>query len=158
MWEFFDRLVSLALPRIRDFRGLDPRAFDGRGNYTFGLTEQLIFPEIDYDKVAQVRGMDITWSRRRRTTRKEGRCSLRWASRSRGSRSWWRRPSGRNEMAKKALVNKQQGRSRFKVREYTSCRRCGRSRAVYKRFLLCRICFRELAHAGELPGVTKASW
>ena len=60
MWEFYDRLVSLALPRIRDFRGLDPRSFDGRGNYTFGVTEQLIFPEIDYDKVAQVRGMDIT--------------------------------------------------------------------------------------------------
>jgi large subunit ribosomal protein L5 len=60
MWEFFDRLVSLAIPRIRDFRGLDPRSFDGRGNYTFGLTEQLIFPEIDYDKVVQVRGMDIT--------------------------------------------------------------------------------------------------
>jgi large subunit ribosomal protein L5 len=60
MWEFFDRLVSLALPRIRDFRGLDNRSFDGRGNYTFGVTEQLIFPEIDYDKVAQVRGMDVT--------------------------------------------------------------------------------------------------
>jgi large subunit ribosomal protein L5 len=60
MWEFLDRLVSLALPRIRDFRGLDPRAFDGHGNYTMGVTEQLIFPEIDYDKVAKVRGMDIT--------------------------------------------------------------------------------------------------
>ena len=51
MWEFFDRLISLAIPRIRDFRGLPPTAFDGRGNYTFGVTEQLIFPEIDYDKV-----------------------------------------------------------------------------------------------------------
>jgi large subunit ribosomal protein L5 len=60
MWEFYDRLVSLALPRIRDFRGLDRRSFDGHGNYTFGVTEQLIFPEIDYDRVAQVRGMDIT--------------------------------------------------------------------------------------------------
>ena len=60
MWEFYDRLVSLALPRIRDFRGLDPRSFDGRGNYTFGVTEQLIFPEIDYDKVDAPRGMDIT--------------------------------------------------------------------------------------------------
>jgi large subunit ribosomal protein L5 len=60
MWEFFDRLVTLALPRIRDFRGLDPNAFDGRGNYTLGVTEQLIFPEIDYDKVVKVRGMDIT--------------------------------------------------------------------------------------------------
>ena len=59
MWEFFDRLVSLAIPRIRDFRGLDPDSFDGRGNYTFGITEQLIFPEIDYDKVDTTRGMDI---------------------------------------------------------------------------------------------------
>jgi large subunit ribosomal protein L5 len=60
MWEFFDRLVSLAIPRIRDFRGLSPDSFDGRGNYTFGVTEQLIFPEIDYDKVDAPRGMDIT--------------------------------------------------------------------------------------------------
>jgi len=60
MWEFLDRLLSTALPRIRDFRGLDPEAFDGSGNYTIGVTEQLIFPEIDYDKVAKVRGMDIT--------------------------------------------------------------------------------------------------
>ncbi len=60
MWEFIDRLVSIAIPRIRDFRGLNPGSFDGRGNFTLGLTEQLIFPEIDYDKVAKVRGMDIT--------------------------------------------------------------------------------------------------
>jgi len=60
MWEFLDRLVTIALPRIRDFRGLSLRAFDGRGNYTIGVSEQLIFPEIDYDRVAQVRGMDIT--------------------------------------------------------------------------------------------------
>jgi large subunit ribosomal protein L5 len=60
MWEFLDRLISLAIPRIRDFRGLPPRGFDGRGNYTFGVTEQLIFPEIDYDKIDAPRGMDIT--------------------------------------------------------------------------------------------------
>ncbi|MEZ5342575.1 MAG: 50S ribosomal protein L5 [Acidimicrobiales bacterium] len=60
MWEFFDRLVTLAIPRIRDFRGLNPKSFDGRGNYTFGLTEQLMFPEIDYDTVDVQRGMDIT--------------------------------------------------------------------------------------------------
>jgi large subunit ribosomal protein L5 len=60
MWEFLDRLLSIALPRIRDFRGLPPKAFDGKGNYTIGVTEQLIFPEIDYDKVPRVRGMDIT--------------------------------------------------------------------------------------------------
>ncbi len=60
MYEFFDRLVSLALPRIRDFRGVSPKAFDGRGNYTLGLKEQLIFPEIKYDEVASIHGMDIT--------------------------------------------------------------------------------------------------
>jgi large subunit ribosomal protein L5 len=60
MWEFLDRLLSLALPRIRDFRGLSPKQFDGRGNYTFGLTEQVMFHEIDQDKIDRVRGMDIT--------------------------------------------------------------------------------------------------
>jgi large subunit ribosomal protein L5 len=60
MWEFLDRLISLAIPRIRDFRGLSPKGFDGRGNYTFGVTEQLIFPEIEYDKVDVQRGMNIT--------------------------------------------------------------------------------------------------
>jgi large subunit ribosomal protein L5 len=60
MWEFIDRLVSLALPRIRDFRGLNPSSFDGHGNYTLGVTEQLIFPEIDYDKIVKVTGMDVT--------------------------------------------------------------------------------------------------
>ncbi len=60
MWEFYDRLVSLAIPRIRDFRGMSTTQFDGRGNYTFGLNEQLVFPEIDYDKIDTVRGMNIT--------------------------------------------------------------------------------------------------
>ena len=60
MWEFLDRLVTLALPRIRDFRGVSPKSFDGRGNYTLGLKEQLIFPEIQYDEVASIHGMDIT--------------------------------------------------------------------------------------------------
>lgn len=61
MWEFYDRLVATAIPRIRDFRGMSTKSFDGRGNYTFGVTEQLIFPEIDYDKIDRVRGMDITF-------------------------------------------------------------------------------------------------
>lgn len=59
MWEFFDRLMSTALPRVRDFRGCNPNSFDGRGNYTMGLTEQLIFPEIEYDKIDKIRGMDV---------------------------------------------------------------------------------------------------
>jgi len=60
MWEFLERLVSIAIPRIRDFRGLNPKSFDGRGNYSMGVKEQIIFPEIDYDKVDKIRGMDIT--------------------------------------------------------------------------------------------------
>ena len=75
MWEFFDRLVTLAIPRIRDFRGLSPKSFDGRGNYTFGLTEQLMFPEIDYDTVDVPRGMDITIVTTA-TTNEEGRALL----------------------------------------------------------------------------------
>jgi len=75
MWEFFDRLIALAIPRIRDFRGLSPRGFDGRGNYSFGVTEQLIFPEIDYDRVAKVRGMNITFVTTARTD-DEGRAFL----------------------------------------------------------------------------------
>ncbi len=75
MWEFLDRLISLAIPRIRDFRGLPPNAFDGRGNYTFGVDEQLIFPEIDYDKIDTVRGMDITIVTTARTN-DEGRALL----------------------------------------------------------------------------------
>ena len=74
-WEFFDRLLSLAIPRIRDFRGLSPRSFDGHGNYTFGVTEQLIFPEIDYDKIDTTRGMDITIVTTARTN-EEGRALL----------------------------------------------------------------------------------
>jgi len=60
MWEFLDRLISIALPRTRDFKGLSPKSFDGRGNYNFGLEEQTVFPEIDYDKVDKIRGMNIT--------------------------------------------------------------------------------------------------
>jgi large subunit ribosomal protein L5 len=62
MWEFTDRLFNLALPAVRDFRGVAPKAFDGRGNYTLGVKEQIIFPEIDYDKVDKVRGMNITFT------------------------------------------------------------------------------------------------
>ncbi len=76
MYEFYDRLINVAVPRIRDFRGLNPRSFDGRGNYTVGLTEQIIFPEINYDKVAKVRGMDVTIVTTARTD-EEGRELLR---------------------------------------------------------------------------------
>jgi large subunit ribosomal protein L5 len=76
MYEFLERLVSIAIPRIRDFRGISPKSFDGRGNFAMGVTEQIIFPEIDYDKVDAVRGMDITITTTARTD-DEGRALLR---------------------------------------------------------------------------------
>jgi large subunit ribosomal protein L5 len=75
MFEFLDRLINIAIPRIRDFRGLNPRAFDGRGNYSMGVREQIIFAEIDYDKIDAIRGMDITISTTARTD-EEGRALL----------------------------------------------------------------------------------
>jgi large subunit ribosomal protein L5 len=79
MWEFYDRFINVAVPRIRDFRGLNPRSFDGRGNYTLGLTEQIIFPEINLDKVGKIRGMDVTIVTSARTD-EEGRELLRLMS------------------------------------------------------------------------------
>lgn len=75
MWEFLDRLINLAIPRIRDFRGLSPKSFDGNGNYTFGVTEQLIFPEVSYDSIDTIRGMDITITTTA-TTNEEGKALL----------------------------------------------------------------------------------
>ena len=75
MWEFFDRLVHIAIPRVRDFRGLNSKSFDGRGNYSMGVREQIIFPEIEYDKVDKIRGMDITITTTARTD-EEGRALL----------------------------------------------------------------------------------
>jgi large subunit ribosomal protein L5 len=77
MYEFLDRLVSIALPRIRDFRGLDPGSFDGRGNYSLGIREQIIFPEIDYDSVASVRGLDVTITTSAQTTDEQALALLR---------------------------------------------------------------------------------
>ncbi|UZE95820.1 50S ribosomal protein L5 [Alkalimarinus alittae] len=75
MWEFFERLVDIAIPRVRDFRGLNPKSFDGRGNYSMGVREQIIFPEIDYDKVDKIRGLDITITTSAKTD-EEGRSLL----------------------------------------------------------------------------------
>lgn len=75
MYEFLDRLISIAIPRVRDFRGLNPRSFDGQGNYSMGVREQIIFPEIEYEKIDRVRGMDITFSTTARTD-EEGRALL----------------------------------------------------------------------------------
>ena len=79
MYEFLDRLMSVAIPRIRDFRGLNPRSFDGRGNYSMGVREQIIFPEIDYDAIDQVRGLDVTITTRSEERRVGKECRSRWS-------------------------------------------------------------------------------
>ena len=179
MWEFLDRLIAVAIPRIRDFRGLPANSWDGHGNYTFGLNDQTVFTEIEYDKIDVQRGMDITIvttattdarghgiARRVRFPVPEGRRRLSWrlANAHRVVQSVAAGPPRRNdrvgniEMAKKALINKANKKPKFKVRGYTRCRRCGRPRAVFRKFGLCRVCLRELAHAGEIPGLTKSSW
>ena len=149
MWEFLDRLLALALPRIRDFRGLSDRQFDGRGNYTFGLTEQVMFHEINQDKIDRSRGMDITVVTTA-TNDDEGRALLKQLG--------FPFKEGTTDMAKTGLRVKAARKPKFAVRGYTRCQRCGRPKAVYRKFGLCRICLREMAHAGELPGVTKSSW
>ncbi len=126
MYEFLDRLVSIALPRIRDFRGLDPGSFDGRGNYSLGIREQIIFPEIDYDAIAAVRGLDVAI-----TTS---------APDDEGARALLRGlglpfADDRREseyMAKKSMIAKAARPQRFKVRAYSRCNRCGRPRAVFR--------------------------
>jgi large subunit ribosomal protein L5 len=95
MWEFLDRLIAVAIPRIRDFRGLPAHSWDGRGNYTFGLNDQTVFPEIDYDKIDVQRGMDITIVTTATTTRAARRCSMRSGSRSRRASTPTRAPSKR---------------------------------------------------------------
>ena len=135
MYEFLDRLVNLALPRVRDFRGVNPNAFDGRGNYALGIKEQIIFPEIEYDKVDKVRGMDIIFVTTANTDEE-----------------------ARESMARTAMKAKQQRKAKFSTQAYNRCRICGRPHAYLKKYGICRICFRELAYKGQIPGVKKASW
>ena len=152
MYEFLDRLVNLALPRVRDFRGVNPNAFDGRGNYALGIKEQLIFPEIEYDKVDKVRGMDIIFVTTAKTD-EEARelfdiiqhavCKI---------------VRRKLFMAKTSMKIKQQRPAKFSTREYNRCRICGRPHAYLRKYGICRICFRELAYKGQIPGVKKASW
>ena len=156
MWEFLDRLISIALPRIRDFRGLSPSSFDGRGNYSLGVREQIIFPEIDYDSISTIRGSRHRNHHERRERRAGARAPLRarHAVRGRG------RTKGAVEKAWRRSHSASSSRARRATRCATTaaCNRCGRPRAVFRKFGLCRICLRELAHQGGIPGMTKSSW
>ncbi len=191
-YEFLDRLTSVAIPRIRDFRGLNPRSFDGHGNYSMGVREQIIFPEIDYDSIDQVRGIDITITTSANSDIEAfallqalgmpfaaqgrpagfdddagGSTDVRAPTPTRAptcprASTPMRAPTPPTRehrlMAKTSLRVKQARPPKFKTRAYTRCNRCGRPHSVYRKFGLCRICLRELAHNGQIPGMTKSSW
>ena len=145
MYEFLDRLVSIAMPRIRDFRGISARAFDGRGNYNMGVKEQIIFPEIEYDKIDAIRGMNITIT----TTAKIGQRGEGAARRPSVSRSGTRSTRGNHFMAKTAVINRDKKRREI-VKKYAARRkelladrgqhRSSRPRNATRRARSCRSC------------------
>ena len=151
MYEFVDRLFNVALPRVRDFRGINPNAFDGRGNYSLGLKEQLIFPEIEYDKIDKVRGMDIAFVTTAKTD-EESRELLTLMG------APFAKYGGKGSVAKTSKKVSQKRTPKYSTRAYNRCKICGRPHAYLRKFGICRICFRELAYKGQIPGVKKASW
>ena len=148
MWEFLDRLLTIALPRIRDFRGLSAEAVRRQRQLHLRAQRAVDVPRDRHrpDRPAARHG------HHGRHHGQDGRRGTRAAQAARLP------VQGELIMAKTALINKAKRKPKFKVRGYTRCNRCGRPHSVYKKFGLCRICLREMAHAGELPGVTKSSW
>ena len=149
MYEFLDRLFDVALPRVRDFRGINPNSFDGRGNDNMGIKEQLIFPEIDYDKIDKVRGMDICLvatanndEEARELLSSDGRpvCEIR------------RDCCGQNFYE----VEQRERNPKFSSRAYNRCKICGRPHAYLRKIRIPHL-FRELAYKGEIPGRKKSS-
>ena len=145
MYVFVDKLFNISLPRVRDFKGVSKNSFDGRGNYSMGIKEQLIFPEINYDQVDMIKGMNIVFTTTAKTD-EEAQALLELLG------------MPFEIMAKTSLKVKQQRKPKYSTRAYTRCRLCGRPHAVLRKYGICRICFRELAYKGEIPGVRKASW
>jgi len=151
MYEFLDRLVNVAMPRIKDFRGANPNAFDGHGNYSLGVTEQIIFPEIDYDKIERVSGMNIAVVTSAKTDQEArsllARLACRSANRTQGETNGTK--SGNREIQREAEIQHAPDQQVQSVRP---------TEGYLRKFKLCRICFRSLASSGMLPGVTKSSW
>ena len=150
MWEFLDRLMNIALPRVRDFKGVSPKGFDGRGNYTLGLRDQLLFPEIDYMKVDKARGMNVSVVTTAKTD-EEARKLLQFMGmpfRQKLEDIWQRLQRSRK--------NRRSRSSRSGCAIAATC--AAARRAYMRKFALCRLCFRKLALEGDVTGVTKSSW
>jgi ribosomal protein S14 len=157
MWEFLDRLITFALPRVRDFKGVSPKAFDGKGNYTLGVKEQIIFPEINYDTVEKVKGLNISITTTARNDEEAGRSSSTSGCRS-VSLSFTEGRRRDQPWHVPVLSRSCKQTPKFSVRHRNRCKVCGRARGYYRKFELCRVCLRNYALRGELPGVIKASW
>ena len=138
---------------MRDFRGVSPKGFDGRGNFTLGLKDQLLFPEIDYMKVDKSRGMNVSVVTTARTDQ-EARKLLQLI----GMPFRTELTEARDNMATTAKIAKEHKTPKYKVRLRNRCHLCGRPRAYLRKFALCRLCFRKLALQGDVAGVTKSSW
>ena len=176
MYEFLDRLISLALPRVRDFRGLNRNAFDGHGNYSLGLTEQLVFPGAESGQVHAAAGYEHhVRDARRDSERRVARAAAQLghavpddekveqeaaASKSTSFLNAVRsgENAGHSWPVNPKLPRRSASRSFQHAASSRRCKLCGRPRAVYRKFGLCRICFRKLADQGLIPGVSKASW
>ena len=156
MWEFLDRLIAVALPRVRDFRGVSPKGFDGRGNYTLGLQGPAAVPG---DRLHEGR----QGARHEHLGRDDGedrRGVAQAAAAARHAVPAGSRPQRERQgnMATTAKIAKEAKTPKFKVRLRNRCQRCGRPRAYLRKFALCRLCFRKLALEGDVAGVTKSSW
>ncbi len=161
MYEFLDRLMNLALPRVRDFRGVSAKAFDGRGNYTLGIRDQLIFPEINYNKVQKVKGMNVCIVTTARTDEEaQGAAGRSGYAVSQGSIAGARVPDEAEvrDVATKAWMAKNRRKPKFAVRQRNRCERCGRPRGFCASSGCAGSVSGALALEGMLPGVTKSSW
>ena len=176
MYEFLDRLITIALPRVRDFQGINPKGFDGRGNYNLGIREQIIFPEINIDKVNKIAGMDITFVTSTNSD-KEAQALLTDLGlpfkkiRIMAKESMKARERKRQRIVAKYAAKRQAlkdakdyvglqklPKNASPIRLHNRCKLTGRPKGYIRQFGISRVMFREMANKGLIPGVTKASW
>ena len=158
MYEFLERLIAVALPRIRDFKGINEK-FDGKGNYTLGITEQIIFPEIDIDKITKIFGMEITFVTTAKTDEeayKRAKLAKRYQHKRDEIAAKVKSGEMDHEEAWQALSKLP--RNSNPIRQHNRCKITGRPKGYIRLFGISRIQFREMASKGLIPGVTKASW
>ena len=157
MYEFLERLIRIALPRIRDFKGIESK-FDGRGNYTLGIQEQIIFPEINIDTINKIQGMNITFVTSAKTDEEGYKLVARYAEKRAALKKIIATTDDPAEAYEAARKLQSIPRNANPIRLHNRCKITGRPKGYMRQFGLSRIQFREMASAGLIPGVKKASW